>query len=550
MEWNRKVSHYFLQKTNHKHLFRQMLFFALSCFPLLLAARSPLVDIPPPELTPLEDKIQQRLIEAQSEFAAFLKKPKLTDKELGDAYGELGKLYHAHHLYDSAEACYRNAETLLPNDFQWAYLLAYVYQTEYSQFDKAAANYQRALELRPNYGQTRLRLAQVYLDLDQPDKAEPLLQEVLKNEELKGGAALWLGKAAFKRKDFPQAITWFEKALAQHPEATRIHYPLAMAYRAIGEVDKARQHLEKHSEGQPAIPDPVLEEMQAFSSGARIYLYRAMKAVWAKQFDVAAKEFAQAVALEPHNAEHRVSLARALYMIGDKSAAEKQLSEALALDTKQAQAHYFLGRIQEESGQIDSAVKHYQAAIENDPKHGGAHLLLGSYLMRAGQYEEAARHYAQAVEIQPQDVTGWQLESFALIATPAHHPDAKKRLQKGIAIHPDNPDLNRALARLLAASPAAEVRDGAAALKLAEKLFQQVNSIENAETVAMAYAELNNYEQALVYQQAAIDAALQLGGLELLPFLEENANHYRAKQACRTPWPANAPVFYPIHYGK
>ena len=45
------------------------------------------------------------------------------------------------------------------------------------------------------------------------------------------------------KRSYAEAVDHFEKTLAQVPEANRVHYSLAMAYRGLGDVDKVKAHL-------------------------------------------------------------------------------------------------------------------------------------------------------------------------------------------------------------------------------------------------------------------------------------------------------------------
>ncbi len=468
----------------------------------------------------------------------------ISDRELGSAYGELGGIYHAQHMDDAAEACYRNAALLAPQDFRWPYLLGYLYQGQ-GQLEKAAAAYQRTQTRAPDYGPLRLRLAEVYASLNQPVRARPLLQLAFEDQETRGAAAYGLGKLALLEGNDAEAVQWLQQALVAAPQATRIHYQLAMAYRGLGEVANARSHLRQRGDIVPPFPDPVVQTLEQLVVGARTHLYRAMQAVWARQFDVATQEFREVVSLEPGNVSARVGLARALYLTGRPDEARAALEAALAQAPEDAQAHYFLGRLLQESDSDAAATVHYEAALAADPEHGGAHFFLANALMRGDQFERAASHYGKAVALLPEDLPPRQLEAVALIATTAQHATARDRLETAIARYPDDAVLQQALARVLAASPDAALRDGKRALAIARKLLEQVNSIEHAEAVAMAYAELGHYREAIAFQQAAVDAAVQWGGLELLPRLQHNLQQYQANQPCREPWPRDDPVFHP-----
>ena len=68
----------------------------------------------------------------------------------------------------------------------------------------------------------------------------------------------------------------------------------------------------------------------------------------------------------------------------------------------------------------------------------------------------------------------------------------------------------------------------------------------------MAYAEIGRYDAATAFQQAAIDAAMLLGGFNLVPGLSINLTLYQQGIPCRAPWPDDAAVFYPnsLNYGE
>lgn len=506
--------------------------------------RERLLQVPPPDLSQVEERVRSELKAAATEFSKMAAIADISDRELGSAYGELGGVYHAHHIDDAAAACYRNAEQLAPQEFRWPYLLGYLYQGQ-GRLEKAAAAYRRAQAVHPDYQPLHLRLADAYISLNQPERARPLLQPALETKETHGAAAYRLGKVALLEGDYEEAVQWLQQALVAAPQADRAHYQLAMAYRGLGNIAAARAHVTQRGDIEPPYPDPVVQTLEQLIAGARAHLYRAMQAVWAKRFGLAAQEFRQVITLEPENVSARVGLARALYLIGKPNEAQTALEAALAQAPEDAQAHYFLGRLLQETDSDAAAKVHYEAALAADPQHGGAHFFLANALMRTDQFELAAMHYGKAVELLPEDLPARQLEAVALIATTAQHPRARERLETATALYPNDAVLKQALARLLAASPNAALRDGKRALALARSLLEQVNSIEHAETVAMAYAELGRYRKAAAFQQAAVDAAVQWGGMDLLPRLQENLRHYQENKPCRNPWPPDDPVFYP-----
>lgn len=503
-----------------------------------------LVPVPSPDLTRLEAAVQERFRAAQSDFALVVQDPDVTDEALSETYGEMGRLYHAHHLPDSAEACYRNAQTLAPKTFRWPYLLGYLHHAA-GHLAQAVASYERAVKIRPHYVPAELRLAQVYLGLNEPDRAKTLLQDVLAKEGFKGVAAFELGRVAFARRAYREAVKWFEQALEAQPGASQIHYPLAMAYRALGDIDRAKRHLERHGGVQLEIPDPLVEALSPLLIGARTHFYRGIKAAQAKQYDRAAQEFRETLVLDPENVRARVSLARTLYLLGDRKGAHEQLGAALRRQPKHDEANYFMGRLLEETGSDAAAIVHYRTALASDADHAGAQYQLANALMRSGKYEEAARHYAKFIEYAPQHLPARLMEAMALVRSEGRHKEARRHLEEALEAYPDDPVFTQALARLLAASPDDEVRDGRRALDLAQGLYNRFHSPENAETLAMAYAELGQFDKADALQRGAIALAAWSGDSDLAQRLNGNLEVYRNGKPCRTPWHDDDPLFRP-----
>jgi tetratricopeptide (TPR) repeat protein len=505
--------------------------------------------IPTPDLSRAEESVQRHLGEARANLADTLTQsltpPGVPDPDLAAAYGQTGGYYLAHKLWIAAEACYANAERLDPRDPRWPYYLGYRYQQD-AQPELAAGAYSRALGLNPGLTVARLRLGLLYLDLNRLDEAVPLLTVAAEDPGLRG-AALWgLGRAAQARHDPAAAVPLFEQALVQDPDATQIHYALAMTYRALGKMDEARSHLARRGDGEPRIPDPLVDDLAALLSGARTLYYRGIEALRDGHFDVAVASFTEALGLEPDNVDARVTLARALYLAGDPQGAAGQLRDALERDPDHPLALYLMGTLLEEQGDEAGALDHYRRALEADPRHGGAHHALGNGLMRRGDYQGAAGHYAAARAAVPQDAPAALLQALALVRLgPDHHAQAAKVLESASGDHPQDAALAAALARLLAASQAPQVRDGPRALALAQTLFDHANTLEHAETLAMAQAEAGDTAGAAALQNNALLATAAAGRFGDLPRLQANLALYQAGKPCRTPWSDQDPVFYP-----
>jgi len=485
--------------------------------------------VPVPDLSGTEPEVQQVLRGVRQELLDLVQRPGIERAPLAEAFGQTGRYYHAHHLYGPASACYSNAGQLAPGEFRWPYLLGYTYY-QASHPDKAVSAYQRALELKPGDSAAQLRLARVYFDLNQPELGEPLLDKPLQVDGLREMAAFLKGQAALGRRDYATAARYFEQALAEDPQATKIHYPLAMAYRGLGDVDAARRHLQLRDLGEPTIVDPLVDDLGKLLGGARTHYFRAIEAARDAQYEQAVQSFTQALALDPDNVNARVSLARSLYLAGDREAARKELAAALERDPAHVLGNFLMGVLLEESGKPNAVLEHYRKALAGAPEHAGANFYLANALMRRGQFAEAAEHYAKAWRADPKSWGSRLAEAVALVLAEAPPAQARDRLEQGAAAYPEQAGFSFALARLLATSPDDQVRDGAQALALAETLFDGFNSLENAQTLAMAYAAVGRYEDAVALQKSAISATADAGQFFLLPRLQAALARYENGQ--------------------
>jgi tetratricopeptide (TPR) repeat protein len=495
-------------------------------------------------LPALEPTVQEALLAQRRRLASLVRSGEASISDLAQGYGEMGALYQAHNMYMTAEPCYLNAERLAPNEFRWAYYLGYLY-TQMDQLQKAAVSLERALKINPDYGPGQLRLARVYIDLNDHPRAEQILRKTVEIEALRVVSLFYLGQIALAQHAYPDAINLFERVLRERPEDLRIHYLLAMAYRASGDFDRAQTHLAQYGEGQPEIIDPEVDKLKKLVSGARPHFLRANRALKKRDYPAVVEALTLGLKFDPENVEHRVSLARSLYLTGDRDGALAQLGEVLRLAPDHALAHFLMGVLLEAQGDSQAALLHYHSALAADPEQGGALHYLGNAMMRKGRYAEAAQYYAGAVRQFPGDMKARLMEVLALYRAGVTHTEIIRRLEEAVSINPNQKVIASMLARFLAASEDDTIRDGPRALALAQKIMSPFPVPEEAETLAMAYAETGRYEEAISQQNSAITAAFLSSRGDLLPRLEGTLALYKEGKPCREPLADNDSIFAP-----
>ncbi len=509
-----------------------------------VASRSDLEPVPFPNLSAMEESVRTQLEHFQDELKALIQDPGAADKQLAAAYGRLGKLYQTYALLEGAAACYRNALKLAPRDLRWPYYLALLYEAE-GDLQKAGSHFQKVLELNPFDMPALLGTARSELDRGRALEARKYFEQALELDPASAAALVGLGEIATDVRDFDQAVDHYEKALELQPDATSIHYPLAMAYRQLRKVDKARLHLSKRGEGAVKFSDPLLKDLERVKTGRWYQRQQANSFFDAGRYEEAAQIFRQMVDKDPTDAVVLMDLGAALAQLGQIEEALKQFNEALQYSDSKSRIHFHMATSFTQMGWEKQAIEHYRSAIETDPTFREAHFQLANVLMRQELFEEAIPHYQRVVDLDPGNAFAHFMGAMTLIRT-RRWKEARMGLEKGLAALPDDTDLGHALARLMAACPEAAIRDGRKALILLQKVLEQGKSaeFEHIETLAMAYAEIGEFGRAVQVQRMMIAEVTRGKRLELAELLQDNLDRYERREACRTPWRDDDPVFY------
>lgn len=265
------------------------------------ASRAPLRTVPWPNLAGLEPAVRQALQRASTTLA--------TGTSDGEAHGELGRLFHAHGFSAAAETCYDNAGRLAREDFRWPHLRGLVLLDE-QRSEAAAAAFAEAFARRPYYP-ALLRQARVEQELGHLEAAQVLLAVATAHSPNDPALLAVLGDQAGLTGRNAEAIELLERALQAAPGATRLHYPLALAYRAVGNGAAADAHLALAGRVGIVPLDPLENEVRSRRVGATVWDLEGQRALQAGDAPAAVKAFRKALEARPGDPELRARLSAA-----------------------------------------------------------------------------------------------------------------------------------------------------------------------------------------------------------------------------------------------
>ena len=201
-------------------------------------------------------------------------------------------------------------------------------------YPEARAAYEKLLALNPSFVPALNNLSYLYAEyLNQPDKAYELAQKARTLDPGNAAVADTLGWAAYKRGDYPQALTLLQDSAGKLGTNPEIQYHLGMAHYMMGQADAARAALQK----AVAAPDDFPSKREA---------------------------------------QRRLNFLSQTTGGPDNAPTANEMEEMLKQDPNDVMARFRLGEIYEKQNAFDRAAMAYEAALTSNPRLASAALKL------------------------------------------------------------------------------------------------------------------------------------------------------------------------------
>src|SRR5262245_38970564 len=335
--------------------------------PSTASAPAQMQEVSLPDLSRLDPAVQEQVRERYQSMLDIIKRPDATAEERGRAYGGVGMLLHAGEYYAAATPAYLNAQVLMPQEPRWPYFLAHLYKNQ-GNTAAAMAAFTRVLEISPNDVPTLIWLGRGYLDQGQAEKAEPLFERARQLAPQTPAVLVGLGQTALAKRDYARAVSALEEAVQLNPSLLSVHSPLAQAYRGLGDMTKAEEHIKQWKNTEVLVPDPLRQEIDLALESGLSYELRGVRALEQRDFAAAEGFFKKGVAITPGTTglgrSLRHKLATSLYLQGDVRGAMTWFEETIkmapesGIDETAAKAHYSLGVLMASNGRSQEAISH------------------------------------------------------------------------------------------------------------------------------------------------------------------------------------------------
>ena len=320
---------------------------------------------------------------------------------------------------------------------------------------------------------------------------------------------------------FEAAIGEWKELLATNPDDSRIHNNLATALTRTGRYTEAIPEFQKALELNPQYHT--------------IYNNLGRTLVAAGRSDEAIVTFQRGLQYYPESPDLHDHLGLALASKGRFDEAMAEFNKALEINPNNADAHRNLGRALAITGRLDQAVPHFERAVEINPEFAEAQSEFGRLLAVEGQYDQAIPHLKKALAIKPDLVEAHYYLGASLYFSSGRTQEALAQWREALRVDPNFvPAMNDA-AHALAASPNPSDRNGAEAVRLAERAVQ-LSGARNPlylDTLAAAYAEVGRFPDAVATERKALDLAAPQHNAQLEDGLNARIKLYESQQPYR-----------------
>ncbi len=278
------------------------------------------------------------------------------------------------------------------------YFLGIVHQ-RWKQFDRALTNYQKAYELEADNVAYLIAVSEMYVALNQTDKAISALAGKVIYFDQNAGIRMALSQIYETQGEFELAADYMSQAALLRPDDMKIVEDLAMLQLAAKDFNAAESSLTR------LINDP--------ENAKRGELWRALgqAQVGRKHYSEARDSYLRATRIDRNDINAWIKLSEISMAQKNWSAALTAASRVISIDHARHEGYLLAGLIWQRRGEIDKALKHFDEAAKRSSDNVDALILRGITLEQAGRKQAAADAYRAASRRNPDDPRPRQLLS-------------------------------------------------------------------------------------------------------------------------------------------
>jgi len=251
------------------------------------------------------------------------------------------------------------------------------------------------------------------------------------------GLALNLSLALFKDGQYKQAIQIFTPMLKSlpppSPEKQRLTILIGMSYYGLGEFQAAVPYLQQAADGD--------------AQNLPLLLTLAHSCLFSKQYPCVLDAYHRMVALNAESAEADMLVGEALDEMKDTAGATQEFRAAIQANPKEPNVHFGLGYLLWKQMQYQEAAQEFQAELDNTPDHAQAMLYLADAYIETNRLKDAEPLLEKLVKSNP-EIPRAHLDLGIVYAADNRKEDALRELKAAATLKPNDVNVHMRLGRL------------------------------------------------------------------------------------------------------
>lgn len=282
-----------------------------------------------------------------------------------------------------------------------------------------------------------LQRAQEYFDKGDADKARIETKNVLQinsNNAAAAEAHFLLAQLAERDRNYQQMFGELNAAMELNPNFTKAEIKLVQLLAGVGQLDKAREHVEKILQREP--------------NNAEAYSARAMILIREKKPEEALVQAQKALELHPGLVTASAAIA-SIYMDSDPEKAEQALADSMKLNPDDIGLRVIQIQVLSKHNKTDEVIAAFKELIAKKPDELGYRVELANFYIEHQRLDDAEALLRSTVEQKP-DNDDAKLRLVEFIGKQRKPEAAIAELEKYVAAQPDRYKLRGALARVYA----------------------------------------------------------------------------------------------------
>jgi len=301
-------------------------------------------------------------------------------------------------------------------------------------------------------------------------------------------AAVERGNAA----KLAESVEIYSDLITQNPKQGRLLTLRASAWWARGEAEKALADFD-----------------QAISLGydePHAYVSRGMFLASTGKFEAAIEDFTTAIVKDPKDTACYLNRAGVYMTVKDYANAIKDYNAALTIDPDQSTMFQQRAIAKKLSGDAEGAIADFSKAIDINPKFLDAVLGRGYLRFQRKEYAQAIEDFTAAIAINPEAAGAFNNRGYNHFLL-KKYPEALADFDAAIKLMPQFALALQNKAWLLATADDKAIRDAGEAIKMADEAcrMNDYRVPSDLMTLATAYASGNQFQQAVGWQEKAIE---------------------------------------------